>query len=82
MRTKTYHNGRCTVTQAWLSARDTENWAYNWPCSTVGGRRLFVEFDGTDLVDLVVDGGRGDQDCDGHELTAITDDLVFGKAGR
>ena len=65
----------------WLSARDTYNWARRpgdaWPCSFLSGRRLFAEFDGQgDLIDLSIDGGRGDQDCPADEFTAMTDDFL------
>lgn len=66
-------------TKLWLSANDTYNWAHKagaaWPCSQLSNRRLFVEFDQRgDLVDLAIDGGRGDQDCDSNELDAIVAD--------
>lgn len=65
----------------WLSANDTYLWATrpgaSWPCSELRGRRLFVEFDGDgDLVDLAIDGGRGNQDCSSDELTAIATDHI------
>ena len=64
----------------WLSARDTCDWATrpraSWPCSTLRDRRVFAAFDSNGLCDLSIDGGRGDQDCDGHEFNAIVADLV------
>ena len=70
----------------WLSANDTYEWAHRsgaaWPCSTLSGRRLFAEFSDGDLVDISINGGRGDQDCDGHEFNAITDDAIGGKLSR
>lgn len=62
----------------WLSANDTYDWAHragnSWPCSQLSNRRLFAEFDATgDLVDLSIDGGRGEQDCDATEFNAITE---------
>lgn len=65
----------------WLSASDTYSWAHKpgaaWPCSFLSGRRLFAEFDSRgDLVDLSIDGGRGDQDCPSHELDAIVADYL------
>lgn len=69
-----------TSTQLWLSSNDTYNWAHRpdaaWPCSFLSGRRLFAEFNRGDLVDLSIDGGRGDQDCPDDEFTAITDDFL------
>ena len=64
----------------WLSAIDTENWAARpgaaWPCSTLRGRRVFAEFDRSgDLIDLAIDGGKGDQNCDGNEFKAMLDDF-------
>lgn len=66
----------CTI---WLSARETAAWASrpgsSWPCSFLSGRRLFAELESNgDLVDLSIDGGRGDQDCPANELGAILDD--------
>lgn len=65
----------------WLSANDTERWATRpgacWPCSTLRGRRLYAEFaTNGDLVDMTIDGGRGDQDCDGNEFNAMTSDYL------
>lgn len=65
----------------WLSARDTYDWAHRpraaWPCSFLSDRRLFAEFtENGDLVDLAIDGGRGDQDCPSDELNAITSDFL------
>lgn len=66
-------------TKIWLSANDTYNWAHKpgaaWPCSDLSGRRVFAEFaKNGDLVDLSIDGGRGDQDCSSNELDAIMAD--------
>lgn len=64
----------------WLSKYDTYAWATrpgaSWPCSTLRNRRVVVEFDRGGLVDLCVNGGRGDQDLDAHELTACVSDYV------
>ncbi len=65
----------------WLSADDTYNWAHkrgaSWPCSQLSGKRLFAEFDSRgDLVDMAVNGGRGEQDCDSAEFNAITSDYL------
>lgn len=71
-------------TRIWLSANDTYKWSTKpgavWPCSQLRNRRLFAEFDRHgDLVDLCVDGGRGDQDIDSTEFNAcITDHLPDG----
>lgn len=75
MRVKRNQHG----TKLWLSANDTYKWASRpdaaWLCSTLTNRRVFAEFDGRgDLVDLAIDGGRGNQDCDGHELDSIVAD--------
>jgi hypothetical protein len=71
-------------TKLWLSSKDTYDWANkagaSWPCSQLSDRRVFVEFDRSgDLVDFVIDGGKGEQDCDSHELNAITSDALNGK---
>ena len=68
-----------------LSPRDTYYWAHKpgaaWPCSTIADRRLFAEFDNAgNLVDMALDSGRGNQDCDGNEFNAITSDFI--KAGE
>jgi hypothetical protein len=62
-----------------LSACDTEEWATRpgsaWPCSVLRGRRLRAEWDRHgDLIDMAIDGGRGDQDCPADELNAIAED--------
>lgn len=66
-------------TKLWLSASDTYAWANRagarWPGSQLADRRLFAEFDSHgDLVDLSLDGGRGEQDCDGNEFNACVGD--------
>ena len=65
----------------WLSARDTYEWARKpgaaWPCSQISGRRLFAAFERNgDLVDVSIDGGRGEQDVDANEFNAITADFL------
>ena len=74
---------QCTAHNAkvWLSANDTYHWAHRtnatWPCSFLSGRRVFAEFDRHgDLVDMAIDGGRGDQDCPCDEFDAIMASLV------
>lgn len=80
MRLKVHDDGSKLL---WLSADDTWYWANNpgalWPCSFLSGKRLFVKFDANgDLVDLIVNGGRGDQDCPSDELNAMTEDFLKG----
>jgi hypothetical protein len=69
----------------WLSARDTQEWARRpgdaWPCSALAGRRVFASFDSNGLNDLSIDGGRGEQDIDGNELSAICADFLERKIG-
>lgn len=69
---------RASGIAVWLSATETAAWARKpgaaWPCSTLVGRRVFAAFDRNGLCDLAIDGGRGNQDCDGHELSAICAD--------
>ena len=65
----------------WLSARDTYEWARKpgaaWPCSQISGRRLFAAFERNgDLVDVSIDGERGEQDVDANEFNAITADFL------
>jgi len=72
------HNGSLKV---WLSANDTYLWATrpgaSWPCSELRGRRVFAEFDATgDLIDLAIDGGRGEQDCSSDEFNACLTDHI------
>ena len=72
-------------TKLWLSSDDTSRWASRhgawWPCSFLSGRRLWAMFDGFngDLVDMSIDGGRGDQDCPLDEFNAIVSDFRKGK---
>lgn len=65
----------------WLSANDTYNWAHkanaSWPCSFLANKPLFAEFESNgDLVNLVINYGRGDQDCPSDEFNAITSDFL------
>lgn len=64
----------------WASARDTYAWAHrpgeSWPCSQLSGRRVVACFDRNGLCDLSIDGGRGDQDVDGNELSALCADML------
>jgi hypothetical protein len=64
----------------WLSANDTYNWAHRpgawWPCSFFSGRRVVAVFESNgDLVDLAIDGGRGDQAGPTYEFNAMISDL-------
>lgn len=79
MRISKHQNGTPAVVK--LSARETEDWATRpgaaWPCSFLSGRRVVAVFEPNgDLVDLAIDGGRGDQDCPSDELGAIVSDLA------
>ena len=70
----------CPGTKIWASPRDTYDWAHKcgaaWPCSTLSDKRLFIEQDSRgDLVDLVINGGKGSQEVDGHELNAFIEDV-------
>ncbi|KKN72375.1 hypothetical protein LCGC14_0410860, partial [marine sediment metagenome] len=63
------------TTKLWLSAKNTYGWAHRpgavWPCSTLSGHRLFVEFaQNGDLVDFAVDGVTRDIPAD--EFNAMT----------
>ena len=64
----------------WLSASETSAWARKpgaaWPCSFLAGRRVFAAFDRNGLCDLSIDGGRGEQDAPGDELSAICADYL------
>jgi len=78
MRVQRFPSGDMNV---WLSARDTHQWAHKpgawWPCSQLAGHRVFVQLAANgDLVDLQIDGGRGEQDVDSNELNAILQDKV------
>lgn len=78
MRKQTTPHG---YTKLWLSANDTYNWAHKasaaWPCSFLSDKRLFAEFEPNgDLVELAVNGGKGDQDCPADEFNAIVEDFI------
>ena len=65
----------------WLSKNDTYQWATrpneSWPCSFLSGKSLFAQFaPNGDLVDMAINGGRGEQDCDSNEFNAITSDYI------
>lgn len=76
----------------WLSARDTELWAFGehpalpdnlrWPCSFFKYKRLFAEFDRNGLCDLAINGRM--LDCDAGEFNAITSDFLgyFARKGK
>lgn len=65
------------------SPRGTEHWANTtdakWPCSTIAGRRLYIEFDTTGLVDLSINSAGPDSGppIDGWELNAFIADAVL-----
>jgi hypothetical protein len=86
--------------KVWLSANDTYQWAtrsgVSRPYSFLRNRRAFAEFDSKgDLVDMAINGGRGDQDCPwyqknypdtfdiqgykGNEFTACMSDHIASK---
>jgi hypothetical protein len=65
----------------WLSANDTYNWANkpgaSWPCSTLSGHKLFVEFDSNGICNIALDGKTaGIENIDNNELQAIISDLM------
>jgi hypothetical protein len=73
-------------TRLWLSSRDTWDWAHKpgafWPCSQLADRRVFAEFEPNgDLVDLAIDGGRGEQDIDSTEFNAMCSDFLRSRFG-
>ena len=83
MKIKKFENGDIYV---WLSAKDTYKWAnrpnYRWPCSFLANKRVFVQLntvdDSVNLIDLRINGNRGNQDCPSDELNAILSDHVTG----
>ena len=79
MRVKIWETG----VNVWLSSNDTYDWAHragsSWPCSQLSERRVFAQFDRNGLCELAIDGGRGDQDCDGTEFGACISDHLVGK---
>lgn len=79
MRTQIFQSGF----NLWLSANDTYQWANRpncrWPCSFLSNKRCFISFDPNGLCDFTINGGRGEQDCDGNELSAIVSDFMKGK---
>lgn len=74
---KIIKNGK--YTKIWLSANDTYNWTHrtgkSWPCSTLSDKRLFIELEDSDLVDLIIN-GKNNIDCDAHELNAMIEDFL------
>ena len=69
-------------TNLWISARETTIWAtrpgMTWPCSTLAGHSLRVEFNRHgDIMDLAVDGSSVSKiarNVPSDELDAITSD--------
>lgn len=72
MRTKITSN----AVTVWLSANDTYDWANTWPCSTLSDKRLCASFDENGLYNMTINGGRGNQDCDSHEFSAMIADYL------
>lgn len=66
----------------WASKRATANWANKpgaiWPCSTLAGRRLKVEFDRNGICDMSLNGRYADSGApvDASELNAFVWDMV------
>lgn len=53
-----------------------------WPGSELSGKSLFAEFDKRgNLVEVAINGGRGEQDVSGSEFSAITSDFLRAKYG-
>jgi len=79
MRAKRDESG---ATRLWLSADDTYEWARDWPCSSLRGRRVFAAFAANgDLIDLAVN-GRSDENIDGHEFNACASDFLRARFGH
>lgn len=82
MRTKLIRSqsGEVVGWQLWLSARDTDNWRYKpgaaWPCSVIGGHRIFVDVDSNGFCGMTIDGKQPhvETDIDGNEFDAIVAD--------
>lgn len=71
-------------TNIWLSASDTMGWGetHHWPRSELQGRRIRAAYDQSgDLVELAIDGGRGNQDVDATELNAMVSDFLRERFG-
>ena len=69
-----------TTTNIWASDNDTYKWANrsgnSWPCSTISGKRLFIQLDKGDIVDLTVNGKQDNNTIDGWELSAFISDIL------
>ena len=70
-------------TRVSISAKTTRDWAHKplaaWPCSTLSGKDIVVEFDDTgDMISFMAstDKGRCDNDIDAAELKAMLDDVI------
>lgn len=50
-----WKDGGSAIT-VWLSATDTSEWARQWPCSELSGRRIRADFDENGLLDYTIDG--------------------------
>jgi len=50
-----WQDGGSAIT-VWLSATDTSEWARQWPCSELAGRRIRADFDTNGLLDYTIDG--------------------------
>ncbi len=70
MRKQIYETGF----KLWLSQADVYDWVNkpeaSWPCSSIEGKSLFVEFDSNGLVDI------SDGDIMADELNAIVADHI------
>ncbi len=70
----------------WLSAQDTYDWktkpGASWPCSTIDGRPVMVQFDSNGLLDFTVNSKNAPDDIDGTELTAMVADFMATRLPR
>ena len=76
MRIKKYFN----TVNIWASSTDTYKWANrsgnSWPCSTISDKRLFIQLDKGDIIDLTVNGKQDNGLIDGYELSAFINDIL------
>ena len=70
----------------WLSASDTDDWRCahpaSWPCSTINGRPIMVQFDANGLLDFTVSSKNAPDDIDGNELSAMVADVMATRLPR
>lgn len=63
----------------WISGSESWQWATQWPCSQLSGKRICASFDRNGLCELSINGKDAPEDLDATELNAIVADFAARK---